>query len=196
MGRKEFTMGVIGVMLVLGFLFAGCSSGSGEVDTWTAVKSVDSDLAGTWKGSETIPLKEQTINFRGTGVPIIKFSVPADFTFIFSPPNPGFDPLASASANMTIRMNIGDFLDEMLKNFGNLAAGLKDQFWVQVVAGTGETEKYFMTQSVPVPISEFASLDLQIIQTKEKIKIILPVIESEDIKLELERPVEIILSRE
>jgi hypothetical protein len=83
MKNKIFIVGIIGIMLVFGFVFTACSSDS-EDDSWTEISKMDEeslaelvqDLLGTsWKGSTPIGISRQTIPMDGEDNPLKSFGI-------------------------------------------------------------------------------------------------------------------------
>ena len=52
-------IGLLGILLAMGFIFTGCSGGGGDSDTWSNITSIE-QVNGTWKGSfsETQTMKK------------------------------------------------------------------------------------------------------------------------------------------
>ena len=178
MRRKEFAVGVIGVMLVLGFLFAGCSSDSGDVDTWENLSSPN-DLVGTWEGSTNITLPKDLVFVEAQDpIPQIKLSrdarVSADMKVSYVED--------AANVNTNTRVGLGDVIGAILpslnmpdtKETREAIWGLMAEFISSADGVTVANEPYTLAIDTVVPLAEFQGQgsEIKINQKKTKLQII------------------------
>jgi hypothetical protein len=178
MRREKIAVGVISVILVLGFLFAGCSSDGGEVDTWEPLSSPN-DIVGTWEGSTNITIpKDLVLSEAQDPIPEIKFSrdanVPVDMKVSYAENAP--------NVNTTTRLGLGDVLGAILPSLGMQdTAGNRETLWTLMSSFISSTdgvtlvnESYTIVTDTAVPRADFPGQgsEITINQKKTKLKII------------------------